>query len=132
MNRPPLSDVDDFRRLVDLAPDAILVVDAAGAIVLAHSRAEQLFGYTRDELPAASIDRLLPPALCDLHQQHRDEYAQAPRTRPMGAGRDLLVRRKDGSEFPAEIGVSPLPTAGGPLVTAVIRDIGARWTWRPW
>jgi PAS domain S-box-containing protein len=126
MNRPPLSDVDDFRRLVDLAPDAILVVDAAGTIVLANSRTEDLFGYPRDELIGAAVEILVPVALRELHQHHREEFARAPHTRPFDTALDLVARRKDGSEFPAEISLSSLSTAGGPLVTAVIRDMTPR------
>jgi PAS domain S-box-containing protein len=122
----PLSEIDDFRRLVDLAPDAIVVVDAAGRIVLANARTEEVFGYTREEMLGASVEILVPVSLRDLHQHHREEYAQAPRARGFGAGLDLVARRKDGSQFPAEISLGPLQTARGLFITAAIRDITER------
>jgi PAS domain S-box-containing protein len=126
MNLPPLSDVDDFRRLVDLAPDAIIVVDAAGTIVLANARTEEMFGYPRTELIGAAVEILVPVALRELHQHHREQFARTPHTRPFGTALDLIARRKDGSQFPAEISLGPLPTAAGFFVTAAIRDITER------
>jgi len=121
----PLSEIDDYRRLVDLAPDAIVVVDAAGSIVLANARTEEVFGYTREEMLGAAVEILIPVSLRDLHQRHREVYAQAPHIRPLGA-LELVARRKDGSQFPAEISLGPLHTARGLFVTAAVRDITRR------
>jgi PAS domain S-box-containing protein len=126
MSRPPLSDVQDLRRLVDLAPDAILAIDDTGTIVLANARAALVFGYPREELLGAPIERLVPAALRELHERHRGEYNADPRTRPMGAGLDLVGRRRNGGEFPAEISLSPLETSGGPVIVAAVRDVSER------
>lgn len=121
----PLSEIDDFRRLVDLAPDAIVVVDGTGTIVLANARTEDVFGYAREEILGASVEILVPVSLRDLHEERRAEYSHSPHVRPMGA-MELVARRKDGSEFPAEISLGPLHTARGLFVTAAIRDITER------
>ncbi|MGE5360797.1 MAG: PAS domain S-box protein, partial [Bacteroidales bacterium] len=126
MTRAPLSDVDDFRKLVDLSPDAILAVDEEGIIVLVNARTAQVFGYSREELIGAEIELLLPSSLHELHRRHRRAYAADARTRPMGAGLDLLARRKNGSQFPAEISLSPMTTAHGRFVIAVVRDVTER------
>ena len=122
----PLSDVDDFRRLVDLAPDAIVVVDSAGRIVLVNARTQAMFGYTRDELPGQPVAVLVPAAFRDLHQREFERFVRSPAVRPAGTGPDLAGVRKDGTEFPADVSFSALPTAAGLLAVAVIRDITER------
>ncbi len=115
-----------FEGLLESAPDAIVIVDARGTIAIVNSQAERLFGYARRELEGQPVELLLPEGLRELHRRHRGGYLAAPHTRPMGLGLDLVARRKDGSEFPTEISLSPLQTEDELLVTAVIRDITDR------
>jgi len=115
-----------FRDLIEHAPDAILQVDPSGTIVIANHTAEKMFGYTREELMANGVEALVPDANRARHPKHRKDFAEAGATRPMGQGLDLLARRKDGSQFPVEISLSPMPTENGVHVTAVIRDITER------
>jgi PAS domain S-box-containing protein len=115
-----------FRNLLEGAPDALIIVDEMGRIRLVNQKAESLFGYTRNELIDSMVEMLIPLRLRDRHVGHRARYAQAPKARPMGAGTDLLARRKDGQEFPVEISLSPLETQEGLLVTAAVRDITVR------
>jgi two-component system, sensor histidine kinase len=112
--------------LLDAAPDAMVVIDEHGQIVLANARVETLFGYSRNELVAKPIEMLLPERFRGQHVGHRDRYAGGPRVRPMGAGMALFAQRKDGSEFPVEISLSPFRTAHGLLVSSAIRDISER------
>jgi len=115
-----------FQSLLESAPDAIVIVDAAGRIVIANSQVERLFGYDRPMLIGQPIEILLPERLHARHAGHRDGYIREPHTRPMGSGLDLVARRRDGSEFPVEISLSPLYTEDGLLITSVIRDITDR------
>jgi PAS domain S-box-containing protein len=115
-----------MQALVEAAPDAMVIADADGRIVLVNSQTETVFGYQREELLGQPVELLMPPALAALHQRYRGRYVAQPRTRPMGLGLDLIARRKDGSEFPVEISLSPLHTAAGLLVTAVVRDVTER------
>jgi PAS domain S-box-containing protein len=115
-----------FQQLVDAAPDGLIVCDAQGTIVLVNAEAERMFGYGRDELLGHKIDMLVPRSVRPRHQQHVTGYASAPRLRPMGSGLDLHGSRKDGSEFPVEISLSPIETEQGRLITAGIRDISER------
>lgn len=117
---------DMFRQLLETAPDAIIVVDSIGLIVLANSMAEKNFGYRCDELMGQPIEILIPGRFQHGHVAHRDSYFAKPNTRPMSSGIELTALRKDGSEFPAEISISPLETNNGILVTAVVRDITDR------
>jgi PAS domain S-box-containing protein len=112
-----------FRGLMESAPDAMVIVDEHATIALVNARAEELFGYARDELIGQSVEVLLPRGLRKRHEAHRNEFLANPRARPMGAGLDLLARRRGGSEFLAEISLSPLHTDSGTLISASIRDI---------
>ena len=115
-----------FRALLEAAPDAMVIVNHLGRIALANAQTEKLFGYTRQELLGQPVEMLMPQAARKRHESHRDAYNSAPRTRPIHSGLDLVGRRKDGSEFPAEISLSPLQTAEGTFVTSAIRDITER------
>jgi two-component system, sensor histidine kinase PdtaS len=112
-----------MQALLASAPDAIFVVDAQGRIALANSEAGRLFGYTLDELYGQPIEMLVPERSRGAHVADRDAYAAEPRLRPMGAGRALSGRRRDGSELPVEISLSPLQTAGGTFVISIVRDV---------
>ena len=114
---------DTFERLFESAPDAAIVVDADGRIVLANAHVEELFGYSRDELLGQTVELLVPERFREAHVDQRRGYVAEPRKRPMGhPGLNLRGRRKDGSEFPAEIALGPLETERGLLVTAIVRD----------
>jgi len=117
---------DGFRTLLESAPDGMVIADAAGRITFANAQTEVLFGFPRTELIGKSIETLVPERLRDSHGAHRTSYLRSPRLRPMGAGLALHGRRRDGSEFPVEISLSPLETKDGILVTAAIRDITER------
>lgn len=111
---------------MDAAPDAMVVVDADGRIVLVNAQAEALFGYDREDLIGRTVEELVPQRFRDRHVDHRNEYLEKPRVRPMGMGLDLFARRKDGSEVPVEISLSPVHTDDGLLVTAAVRDVTER------
>jgi formate hydrogenlyase transcriptional activator len=115
-----------FRRLLEAAPDAMVIVDGAGRMLLVNSQTEKLFGYAREELLNQPVEILIPEDFRGRHAQHREAYQEAPHLRPMGTGLELLGRRKDGSTFPVEISLSPLEEPGGVLVTAAIRDVTER------
>lgn len=112
-----------LQSLFDSAPDATVLVNQDGQIVRLNDQAERLFGYERDELMGKSVDLLLPSRVRSLHSQHRTNYFPEPRTRPMGADLDLYARRKDGSEFPVDIMLSPMETDQGMMVISAVRDI---------
>jgi len=115
-----------FRGLLEGAPDAMLCVDQDGEIVLANAQAERVFGYSRDELVGSPVDMLVPDAVRAAHPRRRADYVDDPRPRPIGVGMQLAGRRKDGSEFPAEISLSALETDRGLLVSAAVRDVTDR------
>jgi len=117
-----------FRELLEAAPDAIIEVDREGRIVLLNRVSENMFGYSREELLGRSVDLLIPQDLRTRHAEHRQRYWNTPSTRPMGSGLMLQGKRKDGSEFPVEISLSPVESEGGLRVTAIIRDISKRRT----
>ncbi|CAO5237048.1 PAS domain S-box protein [Frankia sp. AgKG'84/4] len=112
--------------LLDAAPDAIVGVRADGRIALVNAQAERLFGYPRAQLLGQPVEKLIPESARALHPRHRRSYLRNPQPRPMGAGMELAGRRRDGSEFPAEISLSALETEDGLLISAAIRDVTER------
>ena len=115
-----------FRGLLEAAPDAVVGVDAEGRIVHVNGQAERLFGYGREELVGELVEILVPSSVRELHPGHRGRYFAHPTSRPMGAGLNLAGRRRDGSEFPAEISLSALEMDEGTIVSAAIRDVSDR------
>ncbi|QWF77979.1 PAS domain S-box protein [Amycolatopsis sp. CA-230715] len=120
------SDESMFRALLESAPDAMVIAGPDGRITLVNRQAERLFGFPRDELVGQPIEILVPQRLHQRHVRHRDGFLAAPAVRPMGVGLDLLGVRRDGTEFPVEISLSPLETDQGPQVCAAIRDVTER------
>lgn len=113
-----------FPQLFHAVPDALIVVDEAGRIAIANRQAERLFGYAEDSLAGLGVEQLIPEDARQRHRSHRHDYMQAPRIRPMeGAGMALIGQRRDGSQFPVEIALSPLETDEGPRYLASIRDV---------
>jgi two-component system, LuxR family, sensor kinase FixL len=115
-----------FRLVVEAAPNAMVMVDRAGEIVMVNAQAERVFGYSRDELLGQLVEILVPDRFRGHHPGLRQAFFVDPRPRPMGAGRDLYGLKKDGSEFPIEIGLNPIETDGGSMVLSAIVDITER------
>jgi PAS domain S-box-containing protein len=123
---PNIPSGETFRLIVEAAPNAIVVIDEGGLIVLVNSQTEKLFGYDRDELIGRPVELLVPERFRGTHPDRRMSFFVDARARPMGAGRDLFGLRKDGSEFPVEIGLNPIRTERGMLVLSAIVDITER------
>lgn len=117
---------EQFRQVVEMAPNGMVMIDKNGIIEMVNSQAEIIFGYARSELLGQSIDMLLPERFRGKHPQHRAAFFSEPSPRAMGSGRDLYGLRKDGSEFPVEIGLNPIMTSTGVKVLSAIVDITAR------
>jgi PAS domain S-box-containing protein len=115
-----------FRNLLESAPDAMIIVNEKGEIALVNGQALHMFGYERSEMIGASVDALLPEDLRQTHVAHRVSYGGSPTLRPMGQDIDLVGLRKDGSEFPVEISLSPVETHGGKYISSVVRDVSVR------
>lgn len=115
-----------FRRVVDAAPSAMIMINDTGRISMVNLQAERMFGYSREELLGQSVDILVPERFRVHHPDMRGSFFKNPRSRPMGAGRDLFALRKGGSEFAVEIGLNPIETEDGPMVLSAIVDISTR------
>lgn len=117
------ANAERYRQFLEVAPDAMLVVDDAGTIVVVNVLAERLFGYPREALLGKPVEVLVPERLRGRHVGLRQAYTAAPQTRAMASGLELSARRRDGSEFPAEISLGPLQTPEGLLIVAAVRDV---------
>lgn len=126
MNEKLTQPAEWFQAAVEAAPTAMLIVDSQGRIVLLNKETERQFAYHRDELLGQFVELLVPERFRDQHVLQRADFNACPSARRMGIGRDLLGRRHDGSEFPAEIGLTPLETENGLFVVIAIVDITAR------
>jgi PAS domain S-box-containing protein len=115
-----------FRGLLEAAPDAMVIVDHEGVVVMVNAQTEKVFGYERDDLLGKHVEQLVPTRFRDVHPFHRNQYGKNPRLRPMGADLELYALRKDGTEFPVEISLSPMETEEDKLIIAAIRDITER------
>lgn len=117
---------EGFRRVFEAAPDGILVVDTRGRIREANPQAEEMFGYDREDLMGMEVEELVPEGVREAHRREREAYTDDPEPRPMGVGLELTGRRRDGSEFPVEISLSPMESRGETRVIAIVRDVTER------
>ena len=126
MSPESFDSAEQFRLIVEAAPNGMLLVDESGTIVMVNTSALHQFGYEREELLGNLVEMLIPGPSRSDHRQHRAGFIKAPQTRPMGVGRELSGLRKDGSEFAVEIGLTPIQTTKGMRVVASITDISKR------
>ena len=117
---------EKFKGLLEAAPDAMVIANEKGEITLINRQTEKLFGYSKDELIGKQVEILIPVDFRNKHVSHRTQYIEAPKVRSMGAGLELFAVRKDGTQFPVEISLSPLITEEGTLISASVRDITGR------
>lgn len=117
---------EEYRAVFETAPDGILVVNAHGVVHDLNPAVEGLFGYAREEILGEAVEMLLPQAFREAHVEHRRRYQRNPHARPMGAGMELVARRKDGSEFPVEVSLSPWAHDGHNCVICIVRDVTER------
>ena len=117
---------EEFSVLFESAPNGVLVIDGQGLMLLMNERLKRKFGYTRDELVGQSVEILVPERFRRGHLSLRRDFSASPKSRPMGSGRELFGRRKDGSEFPIEISLNPIATSNGNFVMATVVDISVR------
>jgi PAS domain S-box-containing protein len=117
---------DLFQQICEAAPDGIIVVDKDGCVVLANAQVEKMFGFERAAVIGAPVEQLLPVPAREAHVGLRSGYLAHPSTRPMGSGRHLLAQRKDGTEFPVEISLSPVRAGSDTRIVAIVRDISDR------
>src|SRR5687768_16061113 len=115
-----------FRQVVESAPNAMVMINQRGLIEMVNTQAEGLCGFTREEMLGQSIEILVPQRFRGNHPHLRNSFFRRPESRPMGAGRDLYGLKKDGSEFPIEIGLNPIETEEGEMVLSAIVDISSR------
>lgn len=118
--------VEHLTAIIAAIPTAVILADSQGVIVLTNPQAEHLFRYARGELLGKMVDILVPFRYRAKHPELRGQFTKAPAARPMGAGRDLFGLRKDGTEFPIEIGLSPVTADGQPFVVSAVVDISER------
>ncbi|MFC7098278.1 PAS domain-containing sensor histidine kinase [Halobaculum marinum] len=130
MNSRGPSDAISSQTLCDTIPDAIVIVDEAGAVTYANSRVTDLFGYAPEELVGEAVEVLVPDGIAEAHVDKRESYMADPQTRPMGVGLDLVGQRKDGSQFPVAISLSPVDTDDDNAVVATVRDVSDQETLR--
>lgn len=124
----PSEENDRFGRVVEHAPNAMILTDPNGIITMVNAETEKVFGYLREELLGQAVEMLVPQRFCHHHSSLRDSFVQNPGPRPMGPGRDLYALRKDGSEFAVEIGLNPIPMGEEMHILAAIVDISDRKT----
>lgn len=126
MMRGALRELETTHGLLESAPDGVVIVDDEGQIMMVNSRTEQMFGYSRKQMLGRPVELLVPESLRPRHEELRRTYSKHPVARPMGADLELAGQRRDGSQFPVEISLSPLHTEEGTLITASIRDVTER------
>lgn len=125
-NRIRIKSESKFKALLETAPDAMIIANEKGIIQLVNLQTEKMFGYKREELIAQPVEMLIPDSFRSRHQHHRETFMKTPHARPMGEGLQLYAKRKDGSELPVEISLSPIQTDGQQWVSAAIRNITER------